>query len=157
MLFRSDISNDRTISEQPYAGVLFKSQNATTWTADQYEDLKFSMYKAKFTSGTNGKIVFNNAQLGIGNGQIHNLVSNPITTIKPQLKLTLNASSISYTVGAEISLTDTSPAPSAIIRQVVQGTGGNNGYLIVDDVNGTFRTGVTGGALAVYQIGRAHV
>ena len=148
----NDISNDRTISEQPYAGVLFKSQNATTWTADQYEDLKFSMYKAKFTSGTNGKIVFNNAQLGIGNGQIHNLVSNPITTIKPQLKLTLNASSISYTVGAEISLTDTSPAPSAIIRQVVQGTGGNNGYLIVDDVNGTFRTGVTGGALAVYRV-----
>ena len=36
-----DISGDRTISEQPYAGVLFKSQNATTWTADQYEDMKF--------------------------------------------------------------------------------------------------------------------
>lgn len=148
----NDISNDRTISEQPYAGVLFKSQNATTWTADQYEDLKFSMYKAKFVTGTNARVVFNNAQLGIGNGQIHNLVSNPITTTKPQLKLTLNASTISYTVGAEISLTDTSPTPSAIIRQVVQGTGGNNGYIIVDDVSGTFRTGVTGGALAVYRI-----
>ncbi|BCV00536.1 MAG: hypothetical protein CM15mV36_0260 [Caudoviricetes sp.] len=35
-----DITGDRTISEQPYAGVLFKSQNASTWTADQYEDLK---------------------------------------------------------------------------------------------------------------------
>ena len=36
-----EIGGDRTISEQPYAGVLFKSQNASTWTADQYEDLKF--------------------------------------------------------------------------------------------------------------------
>ena len=39
-------SGNRTISEQPYAGVLFKSQNASTWTADQYEDLKFTIYKA---------------------------------------------------------------------------------------------------------------
>lgn len=148
----NDISNDRTISEQPYAGVLFKSQNATTWTADQYEDLKFSMYKAVFNTNVAGRLVFNNARLGIGNGQIHNLVSNPITTTKPQLKITLNAESISYTVGAEISMTDQSPAPSAIIREVVQGSGGNNGYIIVDDVNGTFRSGVTGGALAVYRI-----
>ena len=148
----NDISNDRTISEQPYAGVLFKSQNATTWTADQYEDLKFSMYKAVFQTNVQGRAVFNNAQLGIGNGQIHNLIDNPIATTKPQLKITLNASSISYTVGAEISMTDQSPAPSAIIREVVQGTGGNNGYIIVDDVSGTFRTGVTGGALAVYRI-----
>ena len=43
-----DISGDRTISEQPYAGVLFKSQNASTWTADQYEDLKFVIHRAKF-------------------------------------------------------------------------------------------------------------
>lgn len=148
----NDISNDRTISEQPYAGVLFKSQNASTWTADQYEDLKFSMYKAKFATGLTGKIVFNNAQLGIGNNQIHNLVSNAISTTKPQLKLILNSSTISFTIGAEISLTDTSPSPSAIIRQVVQGTGGNNGYLIIDDTSGTFRTGVVGGTLPVYRI-----
>lgn len=148
----NDISNDRTISAQPYAGVLFKSQNGSSWTADQYEDLKFSMYKAKFATSASGRAVFNNARLGIGNNQIHNLPLNPITTLKPQLKLTLDATTISYTVGAEISMTDQSPAPSAIIRQVVQGTGGANGHIIVDDVSGTFRTGVTGGALAVYRI-----
>ena len=43
-----DITGDRTISEQPYAGVLFKSQNASTWTADQYEDLKFIVNRAEF-------------------------------------------------------------------------------------------------------------
>ena len=62
----------RTISEQPYAGVLFKSQNASTWTADQYEDLKFTIYRANFTSSI-GNAVFNNAELGKGNGGIHNL------------------------------------------------------------------------------------
>ena len=43
-----EISGDRTISEQLYAGVLFKSQNASTWTADQYEDLKFKVNRAEF-------------------------------------------------------------------------------------------------------------
>ena len=47
-----------SISEQPYAGVLFKSQNASTWTADQMQDLKFTIYKAKFDiSYTNGSDV----------------------------------------------------------------------------------------------------
>lgn len=41
----------RTISEQPYAGVLFKSQNASTWTADQSQDLKFTIYRAMFATG----------------------------------------------------------------------------------------------------------
>ena len=34
------------ISEQPYIGVLFKSQNASTWTPSQYEDLMFKIYRA---------------------------------------------------------------------------------------------------------------
>ena len=39
------MGSDRTISEQPYAGVLFKSQNGSTWTADQNEDIKFKNEK----------------------------------------------------------------------------------------------------------------
>ena len=35
------IGSDRTISQQPYAGVMFKSQNGSTWTAEQNEDIKF--------------------------------------------------------------------------------------------------------------------
>ena len=40
------------ISEQPYIGVLFKSQNASTWTPSQYEDLMFKIYRAEFTLPT---------------------------------------------------------------------------------------------------------
>lgn len=43
-----DVNGSGLISGQPYAGVLFKSQNASTWTADQSQDLKFQMNRAVF-------------------------------------------------------------------------------------------------------------
>lgn len=43
------INSTETVSKQPYAGVMFMSQNNSTWTADQYSDLKFNIYKAKFS------------------------------------------------------------------------------------------------------------
>ena len=48
----ADVGGAGLIATQPYAGVLFKSQNASTWTADQTQDLKFQLNRAKFTSGT---------------------------------------------------------------------------------------------------------
>jgi hypothetical protein len=50
----------RMISEQPYAGVLFKSQNASTWTANQDQDLKFTVYRAQFDTDVTGSVVFTN-------------------------------------------------------------------------------------------------
>lgn len=50
----------RTISQQPYAGVMFKSQNASTWTADQNQDIKFTIYRAKFDTSVVGNIEFVN-------------------------------------------------------------------------------------------------
>jgi len=44
-----EVGGTRTISDQPYAGVMFKSQNASTWSAAQMEDLKFSINRASFT------------------------------------------------------------------------------------------------------------
>ena len=44
------------VSEQPYLGVLFKSQNNSTWTAYDFEDLKFTLYRASFTTGVNGQL-----------------------------------------------------------------------------------------------------
>ena len=144
---------DRTISEQPYAGVLFKSQNASTWTADQYEDLKFTLYKAQFTANSTGTAVFNNAELAIGNSGISQLRANPIRTLKPEIKIILSDHQANFTIGAEITQTDTSPVPSAIIRQVVQGVqGSSNAYIIVDDVAGTFREGVASGASYIYRL-----
>ena len=54
--------SSRRISEQPYAGVLFKSQNGTAWTADQTQDLKFTIHRANFdTSLTSNVKLVNDA------------------------------------------------------------------------------------------------
>ena len=65
------------ISQQPYLGSLFKSQNGTTWDPSQYEDLKFTLYKAQFDT-TPGTARFFNPDLSEGNNQIIKLEENPI-------------------------------------------------------------------------------
>ena len=45
-----DIVQQRQISEQPYGGSLFLSQNGSTWTADQNSDMLFRIYRNVFSS-----------------------------------------------------------------------------------------------------------
>lgn len=46
------------ISENPYAGVMFKSQNASTWTAVQEEDMMFRLNRASFDTNVTGSLRF---------------------------------------------------------------------------------------------------
>lgn len=62
-LGQKNIGTDDVIDKQPYAGVFFKSQNASTWTADQMQDLKFKIHRAKFKTGKFGRVEFENAIL----------------------------------------------------------------------------------------------
>lgn len=73
-------------STQFAIGSLFKSQNGSIWTANQYQDLKFKLYKAKFTSNS-GSVLFSNPTLNQSNGYIPKLSSNPITVLPRQVKL----------------------------------------------------------------------
>tara|TARA_Y100001936_G_C16092055_1_gene687227 strand:- start:1997 stop:7621 length:5625 start_codon:yes stop_codon:yes gene_type:complete len=52
------IGTTRKVSEQPYAGVFFKSQNASTWSPDQNQDLSFRIHKADFTIGETANAIF---------------------------------------------------------------------------------------------------
>ena len=45
-----DLVNNRQISEQPYGGSLFLSQNGSTWTADQNSDMMFRLYRYIFST-----------------------------------------------------------------------------------------------------------
>lgn len=57
-----DVSNPLyRITKQPYNGVFFKSQNASTWTPDQSKDIKFKVYRASFVSS--GDAIFNEVNL----------------------------------------------------------------------------------------------
>ena len=58
-----DIGGSRTVSEQPHLGVLFKSQNNHTWDAVQSQDMKFTLYKADFTTGS-GTVTLTNDNIG---------------------------------------------------------------------------------------------
>jgi len=49
-------SPPRRVSEQPYAGSLFKSQNASTWTPIQNQDLMFRINKCVFTANQLGVV-----------------------------------------------------------------------------------------------------
>ena len=74
-----DVGGSRLVSEQPYLGVLFKSQNNTTWTAYDFEDLKFNLYRAKFDTSKTATITLNNDVL-----PVKELDPNPIRTINGQ-------------------------------------------------------------------------
>ena len=58
-----NIGTDDFITKQPYAGVFFKSQNASTWTAEQEQDLKFTVHRAKFTTNSVATVDFENIAL----------------------------------------------------------------------------------------------
>jgi len=45
-----DLNTNELISAQPYLGSLFLSQNARTWTAEQNEDLMFTIFKKEFST-----------------------------------------------------------------------------------------------------------
>ena len=134
-----DVSGTRTISEQPYAGVLFKSQNASTWTADQYEDLKFTVYRANFTQST-GTVALNNTPQGKGNNGIHRFDSNPIQTIKPKLVLSLGPAATQYTfsLGARL-LQQTSSAQATVVSTTTSGSAIDT--VTVTDTSGSWLQG----------------
>ena len=134
-----DITGDRTISEQPYAGVLFKSQNASTWTADQYEDLKFAIYRADFNNTASSKLVLNNISLEEGNGGKLLLRRDPIQTFVPEIVLNMNSqiATTPYTIGARIyQKTSLAQGTIASFVDTTQGV-----QLTIKDITGTFVQG----------------
>ena len=55
-------SEQLLISSQPTLGSLFKSQNGETWNPSQWEDLKFTLYRAQFAPNQ-GTVNFTNPSL----------------------------------------------------------------------------------------------
>lgn len=54
--------NPVVISSQPHMGSFFKSQNDRTWTAEQYEDMKFTLYRADFDTSNQMHVSFKNTE-----------------------------------------------------------------------------------------------
>jgi hypothetical protein len=57
-LGEKSIESGKTIFEQPYVGSLFKSENNITWSAEQFEDIKFNLNVANFTTTSAATVRF---------------------------------------------------------------------------------------------------
>ena len=88
----NDLLTQTFISNQPYLGSLFKSQNASTWEPSQWEDLKFTLYRADFIES--GTVEFYNPELAEGNNQIAKLMPNSLNFNSKKVRISL-ASTIS--------------------------------------------------------------
>ena len=73
-------------STQFAIGSLFKSQNGSIWTPTQESDLKFKLYKAKFTENT-GIVHFGNPPLDESNGYSPILEENALTSVPKNITL----------------------------------------------------------------------
>ena len=85
----NDLLTQTFISNQPYLGSLFKSQNASTWEASQWEDLKFTLYRADFLNS--GTVDFYNPELSQGNKQIPTLMPNSLSLISKKIRVGLGS------------------------------------------------------------------
>ena len=98
----TDLLTDTFISNQPYLGSLFKSQNASTWEPSQWEDLKFTLYRADFLE--NGSVEFYSPELTRGNNQIPKLLPDSIIMNSRQIRVGLGTTvADSYEIGNTFS------------------------------------------------------
>jgi len=91
------------VTKQPLSGSLFKSQNGSTWTPVQSDDLKFTLYRANFKA-FQGDINFYNPELTDGNHQVANLISNPLEINARKIRIGLGATILAsnLTIGNDI-------------------------------------------------------
>ena len=84
-LGQTTLDGSRLISQQPYLGSMFKSQNASTWTSEQNEDVKFRINRCKFTTNTSGTVHLVNDIV-----PTKTLRLNPITTTASSGDITIH-------------------------------------------------------------------
>jgi len=136
----------RTVSSLPAAGVLFKSQNGSTFTAVQTQDMKFTIYKCKFSS-TNGIVTLVNdnvddipdttklAEDGTTIVYGHRLKSNPLKlTNASTVMQVLHRSHGMYSTANNVTITGASSGITTTLSTAIGVTGnltliGNTGFL----------------------------
>jgi len=136
------------ISQQPLLGSLFKSQNGSTWDASQFEDIKFTMYRAQFSTNTRANATFYNPDLSLGNDGIVKLAENPIEVLSKRvivgLGTTLSAAQEAIIVpGLNISQLNNPTAYGVVIDTYGAIGIGNSVSIINAGIGYTPSTGIT--------------
>ena len=93
-----DLALKAVYNKQPYLGSLFKSQNQSTWTPSQLEDLKFKLNKAKFVTNTPVSVSFYNSELP----KVTIRRENPITAYSKRQTIGINTSTVNFVAGNQV-------------------------------------------------------
>ena len=133
------------VSKQPTLGALFKSQNGSTWTASDLEDLKFTLYRADFVTSP-ASFRFYNPDLSIGNNQVVTLRKNPLNAYSSSALIGLGKSlssseQTSLVVGNTISQTSNTNFISNLVSKV--GAVGIGSTLTLTNVGSGFTSNFT--------------
>ena len=110
----NDLIDNTYIANQPTLGSLFKSQNASTWEPSQWEDLKFTLYRADFVES--GSLSLYSPELSETNNQIPVLQSNPLSLTSRSIRVGLGTtlSDTGYAIGNEFYQTGTNATGSLV-------------------------------------------
>ena len=106
-----------TISKQPYLGVLFKSQNSTTWTASQDQDLKFTLYRANFNTNVSGSVVLTNDK----SSRVP-LEANPIQTLAGSTTVRVWHPNHGFRTGSSVTLSGATSDDATILTAMLNTT-----------------------------------
>jgi hypothetical protein len=93
------VSSSAIISQQYLGGSLFKSQNGSLWTPSQFEDLKFTLYKARFVDS--GTVFLNNPPVF----ETTRLPNNPVKTMPRKLTVFVDPTNYAFTIGQKLAST----------------------------------------------------
>jgi len=95
-----DRGTNNYIVEQPYSGVMFKSQNNSTWTEDQNSDIQFEIFAAQFDTNVVGTVVLENSEL-----EDIQLDANPFETQSGSNEVIVDRFMHNYIVGGTVEVT----------------------------------------------------
>ena len=122
-------------TQQFALGSLFKSQNGSVWTTNQYQDLKFKLYKARFNSNS-GTAYFYNPPMDFSNGLVQKLQSDSIRTLPKTGKIGID------------TVTDSAILGILTTGRKLAGVANNNGSAIITGTGSSVTTlGISTGGL----------
>lgn len=133
-----DVATDEQVYSNPYSGIMFISANRSSWTPVQKEDIKFNIYRARFTTGS-GTAVFNN--------EFDEYLTVDGFT-RANSSIAVEVGDVVYTINSSSNSTITSNgAPFGIIQYIDE----SNGKVYLDSSTGGF-SNTTNPKVAIYRV-----
>jgi hypothetical protein len=120
-----DVETGQQVFQNPYVGTAFRSANQLTWSAIQEEDVKFNLYRAKFSVGS-GTAEFTN------DNDEYIVVDG---FVRANSELAVSIGDVVYTVNADSNtLLTSNTSPFGVIQLIDEA----NGIIHLDDSRGGF-------------------